>query len=45
MLKKISAIAIKGFVLLVVPGTVYLGTANQAIAQDAVSPYPVTPYS
>jgi hypothetical protein len=35
MHKKISAIAIKGFALLVVPGTVY-----RAMAQDAVPPYP-----
>jgi hypothetical protein len=40
MLKKIGAIAIKSFALLVVPGTVY-----QAMAQDAVTPYSVTPYS
>jgi hypothetical protein len=40
MLKKIGAIAIKSFALLVVLGTVY-----QAMAQDAVTPYPVTPYS
>ena len=37
MLKKISAIALKSFALLVVLGTVYLGTANQAMAQDAVN--------
>src|SRR5580700_3956053 len=35
MLKKISAIAIKSFALLVV-----LGTAYQAMAQDATTPYP-----
>ncbi len=35
MLKKISAIAIKGLALLVVLGTVY-----RALAQDAVTPYP-----
>jgi hypothetical protein len=35
MHQKISAIAIKGFALLVV-----LGTAYQAMAQDAVTPYP-----
>ena len=35
MHKKISAIAIKGFALLVVLGTVY-----RAMAQDAVTPYP-----
>ena len=45
MHKKISAIAIKSFALLVVLGTVYLGTSNQAMAQDAVKPYPATPYS
>jgi hypothetical protein len=44
MLKKISAIAIKSFALLVVLGTVYLGTANQAMAQDAVTPNPVNSY-
>src|ERR1700692_4740245 len=35
MLKKISAIAIIGFALLVV-----LGTVHQAMAQDATTPYP-----
>ena len=35
MLKKISALAIKSFALLVV-----LGTAYQAMAQDATTPYP-----
>jgi hypothetical protein len=40
MHKKISAIAIKGFALLLVLGTVYVGTANQAMAQGAVTPYP-----
>jgi hypothetical protein len=40
MLKKISAIAIKSFALLVVLGTVYLGTGNQAMAQDATTPSP-----
>src|SRR5258707_13167088 len=35
MHKKIGAIAIKGFALLVV-----LGTAYQAMAQDATTPYP-----
>ncbi len=39
MPKKISAIAIKGFAVLVMLGTVYLGRANQAMAQDAVTPY------
>ncbi len=33
--KKVSAIAIKGFTLLVVLGTVY-----PAMAQDAVTPHP-----
>ena len=37
---EISAIAIKGIARLVVLGTVYLGTANQAMAQDAVTTYP-----
>jgi hypothetical protein len=40
MHKKIRAIAIQGFVLLVVLGTVYLGTPNQAVAQDAATHYP-----
>ena len=40
MHKKISAIAIKSFALLVVLGTVYLGMAYRAMAQDAVTPYP-----
>ena len=44
MHKKIGAIAIQGFALLVVLGTAYLGTSNQAMAQDATTPYPVTPY-
>ena len=35
--KKVGAIAIKSFALLVVLGTAYLGTA---IAQDATTPYP-----
>jgi len=39
MLKKISTIAIKGFALLVVLGTVYFGTSNQAMAQDATTTY------
>ena len=43
--KKVGAIAIKSFALLVVLGTAYLGTANfntayQAMAQDATTPYP-----
>ena len=42
MNKKISANAIKGFALLVVLGTAYLGTANQAMASDAATPYPNT---
>jgi len=37
--KKISAIAIKSFALLVVLGTAYLGPANQAMAQDAATTY------
>jgi hypothetical protein len=40
MLKKISASAIKSFVLLVVLGTAYLGTSKQAMAQDATTPSP-----
>jgi hypothetical protein len=40
MHKKISAIAIKGFALLVV-----LGTVHQAMAQAAATPSPATPYS
>jgi hypothetical protein len=40
MLKKISAIAIIGFALLVV-----LGTVHQAMAQAAATPSPATPYS
>ena len=38
--KKVHAIAIKSFALLVVLGTAHLGTSNQAIAQDATTPYP-----
>ena len=42
--KKVGAIAvviaIKSLALLVVLGTAYLGTANQAMAQGAVTPYP-----
>jgi hypothetical protein len=38
--KKVGAIAIKSFALLVVLGTAYLGTANQAMAQNTVTPYP-----
>ena len=40
MLKQISAIAIESFALLVVLGTPYLSTANQAMAQDATTPCP-----
>ncbi len=40
MLKKISAIAIKSFALLVVLGTVCFATAQQAMAQDAATHYP-----
>jgi hypothetical protein len=42
--KKISAIAIKSFALLVVLGTVCFATAHQVMAQDAVTPHPATPY-
>jgi hypothetical protein len=38
--KKVHAIAFKSLALLVVLGTAYLGTAYQAIAQDAVTAYP-----
>jgi hypothetical protein len=38
--KKIGAIAIKSFALLVVLGTAHLGTSNQAMAQDATTRYP-----
>ncbi len=44
MLKKISAIALKSFPLLVLLGTVYVGTANQAMAQAATTPSTTTPY-
>ena len=37
--KKVGAIAIKSFALLVVLGTAYLGPANQAMAQDAATTY------
>lgn len=37
---KIRAIAIKSFALLVVLAAAYLGTGNQAMAQDAATPYP-----
>ncbi len=39
MHKKTSAIVIKGFALLVVLSTAYLGTPNQAMAQDAATTY------
>jgi hypothetical protein len=45
MHKKISAIAIKSFALLVVLGTVYLGTSNQATAQAGMTPSATTPYA
>lgn len=38
--KKVAAIAIKGFALLAVLGTTYLGMGNHAMAQDATTPYP-----
>ena len=38
--KKVNATAIKIFALLVVLGTAYLDTGNQAMAQDATTPYP-----
>ena len=38
--KKVGAIAIKSLALLVVLGTAYLGTANQATAQGATTTYP-----
>jgi hypothetical protein len=38
-MKKISAIAMTSFALLVLLGTVCLGAANQAMAEDAVTPY------
>jgi hypothetical protein len=37
---KVDVIAIKSIALLVVLGTAYLGTANQAMAQNAAIPYP-----
>ena len=40
MHKKIGAIAIKSFALLVMFGTAHLGTSNQAMAQAASSRYP-----
>ena len=36
----IKSLAIKSFALLVVFGTAYLGMGNQAMAQDATTPYP-----
>ena len=42
--KRVSLIAIKSFALLVVLGTLYLGASNQAMSQDAVTPYPVATY-
>jgi len=45
MLKTISAIAIQCFALLVVLGTAYLGTSNQAVAQAAAAPSTTTPYA
>ena len=38
--KKVGAIAIKGLALLVVLGTACFATAQQAMAQDATTPYP-----
>jgi hypothetical protein len=38
--KKVGAMAIKGFALLVVLGMVCFAAANQAMAQDATTPYP-----
>jgi hypothetical protein len=38
--QKAGAIVSKSFALLVVLGTAYLGTARQAMAQDAKTPYP-----
>ena len=38
--KKVAAIAIKSLALLAVLGTAYLGTACQAMSQDATKPYP-----
>ena len=39
MLTNFSAIAIKSFALLVLLGTAYLGTSNQAMAQNAATTY------
>ena len=44
MHKKISAIAINGFALIVVLATACFGTSNQAMAQDATTTSPTTPY-
>jgi hypothetical protein len=41
---RVSAIAMKGFALLVALGTLYLGTSNRAMAQDATTPHATTPY-
>ena len=38
--KKVHAIVIKSFALLVVLGTAHLGTSNHAMAQNAATPYP-----
>jgi hypothetical protein len=38
--KKVSAIAIKSFAVLVVLATAYLSTSYQAMAQDPTTPYP-----
>ena len=38
--KKVGAIAVKSFAVLVVLGTAYLGMANRAMAQDAATAYP-----
>jgi hypothetical protein len=43
--KKVVAIAIIGFALLVVLGMAVLGMAHQAMAQDAATPNPAVPYS
>ncbi len=37
--KNVRAIAIKSLALLVVLGTAYLSTVNQAMAQDAAMPH------
>src|ERR1700678_146642 len=38
--KKVGAVAIKSFALLVVLGTAYLAMSQQAMPQDATTPYP-----